>query len=279
MAREHDPVRMWRPEGTSSAVLLMRGFTRAYAVEPNGEYFIGVIGAHRMVATRTRKRYVVCPGELVVWDPSAAHRGDPADGAPWLGHLMVIELPALREMLRDGDSLRPDLEFPAPVIPDRALAANFLRLHRALSRPASALEHDTALAGWLQCLAARSPSTPRAAAERRRAAAGDPALRRACEYLDDNLATNTTLDELARAAGVGKFRLIRLFGAGLGVPPHRYQLAQRLRRARRLLERGEPVAGVAAATGFVDQSHLHRHFRRALGVTPGQYVARLHTGA
>jgi AraC-like DNA-binding protein len=275
MPRDRDPVRMWRPEGPSWPVLLMRGYTSAYAVEPNGEYFIGAIGAERMVATRERTRHVVRPGELVVWDPSAAHGGRPADGAPWLGHLMVIELRALREVLRDGAPLPADLEFPAPVIADGALTADFLRLHRELRRPGSALEHDTALAAWLQRLAGRSPSTSRAPAERRRAAAGDPALRRACEYLDDNLATNTTLDELARVAGVGKFRLIRLFGAGVGVPPHRYQLAQRLRLARRLLEHGEPIAAVAASTGFVDQSHLHRHFRRGLGVTPRQYVARL----
>jgi transcriptional regulator GlxA family with amidase domain len=58
------------------------------------------------------------------------------------------------------------------------------------------------------------------------------------------------------------------------MPPHRYLLAQRILRARRLLEAGEPIAAVAAATGFVDQSHLHRHFRRGLDVTPAQYAAR-----
>jgi AraC-like DNA-binding protein len=270
---------MWRPEGPSSRVLLMRGWTSAYAVEPNGEYFVGAIGGRRMVARRGGTRHVVRPGELVAWDPSAAHRGGPGDGGPWLGHLLVIELAALREVLRDGDPLPADLEFRSPVIADRALAADFVRLHGALARPASALEHDSRLTAWLQRLAARSQATQAAPPPPRpRAAARDPALRRACEYLDDNLAANTTLDELAGVAGVGKFRLIRLFRAGLGVPPHRYQLAQRLRRARRLLEHGETPAAAAAATGFVDQSHLHRHFRRGLGVTPSQYVARLRAG-
>jgi AraC-like DNA-binding protein len=274
MAPDVDPVRMWRPAG--SPVLLMRGLTNAYAVEPNGEYFIGVIARRAMAATRGAARHVVRPGELVAWDPSGAHRGRPADGGadPWLAHLLVIELPALREVLRDGDRLPPDIEFPAPVIADRSLAVDFVALHRLLTRPAGALEHDTALAAWLHRVAALSPATSRKTPDRR-VAMNDPALRRACEYLDDRLAENTTLDELARVAGVGKFRLIRLFRAGLGVPPHRYQLAQRLRLARRLLERGEPIASAAATAGFVDQSHMHRHFRRGLGVTPRQYVARL----
>jgi transcriptional regulator GlxA family with amidase domain len=56
-----------------------------------------------------------------------------------------------------------------------------------------------------------------------------------------------------------------------GLPPHALQLALRIRKARRLLESGESIADVAAATGFADQSHLHRHFQRSLGLTPGEY--------
>jgi transcriptional regulator GlxA family with amidase domain len=56
------------------------------------------------------------------------------------------------------------------------------------------------------------------------------------------------------------------------MPPHRFQLAYRIGTARRLLERGIPVAEVAVETGFVDQSHLHRHFRKTLGMTPARYA-------
>lgn len=41
------------------------------------------------------------------------------------------------------------------------------------------------------------------------------------------------------------------------------------------VEAGQPIAEAAAATGFADQSHLHRHFQRSLGVTPGEYRRRL----
>jgi AraC-like DNA-binding protein len=76
-------------------------------------------------------------------------------------------------------------------------------------------------------------------------------------------------------AGVGKFRLIRLFRAHTGLPPHALQVAHRVRTARRLLEAGETIAATAAAAGFADQSHLHRHFHRSLGLTPGEYQRRL----
>ena len=188
-------------------------------------------------------------------------------------HQLAVGQGEARDLLEAERGGVPVGRAGGPVVRDARLVAGFLALHRTLEAPASTLERDTALTEWLHDLAAHSPSSPRAVA-RRRAARDEPALRRALDHLGDSLTANPSLDELAAAAGTGRYRLTRLFRDGLGLPPHRYQIAQRVRLARRLLERGEPVASVAAATGFVDQSHFHRHFRRSLGVTPRQYVAR-----
>jgi AraC-like DNA-binding protein len=134
------------------------------------------------------------------------------------------------------------------------------------------LERQTRLTEWLSdVLHRRVPATAELRA--RRAARNDPALRAACELLADDPAVNVTLDALAAVAGVSRFRLTRLFRTGLGLPPHRYQVAQRVRLARALLEQGHAPGAAAALAGFTDQSHLHRHFRRALGITPGRYAA------
>jgi transcriptional regulator GlxA family with amidase domain len=93
-----------------------------------------------------------------------------------------------------------------------------------------------------------------------------------CEFLHDELANNVTLDELERAAGVSRHRLSRMFRTAYDMPPHRFQLAHRIRIARQMLERGVAISEVAQATGFFDQSHLHGHFRRTLGMTPASYA-------
>jgi AraC-like DNA-binding protein len=46
----------------------------------------------------------------------------------------------------------------------------------------------------------------------------------------------------------------------------------RVNRAREMLRRGEPISRVAFDTGFSDQSHLTRRFKRVVGVPPGQYA-------
>jgi AraC-like DNA-binding protein len=237
-------VRMWRHEG----VLLMHGATTGYSAEPRGEYVVGTIERGAMRARRGRRRWDMRPGDVSLWDPSAGHTGSGA----WTARVMVLEDPGPLA----------GREFPQPIRHDPALAARFARAHAALP----GLEGDVLLAECLHELAALGSPGP----EPR----DDPALRRARDHLHADLAANPSLDELARAAGVDKYRLIRLFRAATGMPPHRYLLAHRIRQARRLLEAGRPIADVAAATGFSDQSHLHRHFRRGLDLTPADYAAR-----
>ncbi len=256
-------VRVWR----AGAALCMRGATSSYAVDPNGEYVVGVVLAGGMEVRRGGERHRFGPGDVCAWDPSARHAGRPWNGEHWEARLIVLELPAIDAIVREPDEMGRDLAFPRPRVRDARLAQRFVALHAGLERPAWALERDVALSEWLTDLADRR-AEPLAA----RAARRDPALRRACELLGDDLAANLTLDQLAAAAGVSRHRLTRLFRAAYGLPPHRFALAQRVRAARRLLERGVAVADVAQQTGFFDQSHLHRHFRRTLGMTPARYA-------
>jgi len=264
---------MWRP-AAEERVLLMAGRTVGYAVEPRGEYVFGIVAGAPMRARRGRARYLVRPGELVAWDPSERHTGAAVDGHPWTSRLIVVEAADLRTLATDPESdPLADVAFPDPVISDAELASRFVRMHTAFEASATRLEREERLSEWLRAVIARTA----AARPRRRAlgAGDDRALRAACAYLADRPERNVGLDELAAAAGIGKFRLIRLFRERTGLPPHALQVAHRVRAARRLLEAGETPAAVAAATGFADQSHLHRHFRRSLGLTPGEYQRRL----
>ena len=265
-----EAVRVWRAD-VGTGVICMHGTTASYAVDPVGEYVVGMVLAGGMRVRRGGEVHRFGPGDVCAWDPSARHEGRPWRSERWEARLVVLELPDVRELVRDPEAAPSDVALASPRVRDRGLAQRFLELHAALERPAWRLERDTLLQEWLCALAAREDGVPAAP----RAARRDPALRRACELMGDDLARNVTLAELAAAAGVSRHRLTRLFRAAYGVPPHRFVLAQRIRAARRLLERGAAPAAVAAQTGFFDQSHLHRHFRRTLGMTPADYAAAL----
>ncbi len=99
------------------------------------------------------------------------------------------------------------------------------------------------------------------------------AVARALDYLEANYATAITLDDLAAHVHFSPFHLLRVFKQAIGLPPHAFLVGVRVRRAKELLALGVPPAEVAQRVGFADQSHLYRHFKRALGITPGQYIA------
>lgn len=91
------------------------------------------------------------------------------------------------------------------------------------------------------------------------------------DYLHDFMAQDVGLDELSRLAGLDRFRLTRQFRQAFGQTPHAYLVRLRLRAARALLAQGVAPVEVAARTGFADQSHLGRWFRRAWHMTPAAY--------
>ena len=80
------------------------------------------------------------------------------------------------------------------------------------------------------------------------------------------------LATLACRAGLSAFHFLRVFTRVLGVTPHQYLVAARLRRAAHLLANpARPVTDVAFEVGFGDLSHFVRTFRRAAGVSPGRF--------
>jgi AraC-like DNA-binding protein len=95
--------------------------------------------------------------------------------------------------------------------------------------------------------------------------------RRVCDYIEGHLDQKIRLDGLATLAGLSTDHFARAFHQSLGAPPHRYVLARRLEQVENMLrETQAPLSEIALATGFSDQSHLARHFRRWAGMTPRQ---------
>ena len=91
------------------------------------------------------------------------------------------------------------------------------------------------------------------------------------EYIASHYSEDISLETLSQLTHLSPYHLIRTFRAAVGIPPHAYLRQVRVQRAKTLLALGRPIADVALTTGFVDQSHLTRWFKRLWGVTPAQY--------
>jgi AraC-like DNA-binding protein len=155
------------------------------------------------------------------------------------------------------------------VIKDPGLAQGIRNLHHVLEQSSSRLERQSCfyeVMGRLLIKYAGNPPEVRPAGQERRA------VGKAADYINATLAENISLDQLSAHVGLSPFYFSRVFSKHMGLPPHAYRKQQRIHAAKQLLLGGMPIVQVAAETGFADQSHLTRHFKQIVGVTPGQYA-------
>ena len=102
---------------------------------------------------------------------------------------------------------------------------------------------------------------------------------RICEYIDSHLQENIGLEVLAELAQLSVHHFARAFRQSLGIPPHNYIVQRRVEHAHQLLRNTDrPLSEIAIEAGFTDQSHLARHFRTIIGVSPSLARHRFRTG-
>ena len=97
-------------------------------------------------------------------------------------------------------------------------------------------------------------------------------LRRVLAYVEERLAEDITVADLAKVACLSIFHFTRAFAATMGVPPHRYVSQRRLESAKAMIATGRAsLSEIAHDCRFSSQSSFTRAFRRATGMTPAEY--------
>jgi AraC family transcriptional regulator len=114
---------------------------------------------------------------------------------------------------------------------------------------------------------------PRRPARRRDGTLPRARLRAVTEFIEEHLDASPTLEQIAAIAHISPYHFARQFKAATGLPPHQYVIARRVERAKHLLQEGGDfsLAEVAVHAGFSDQSQFCQHFKRLVGVKPGQF--------
>jgi AraC-like DNA-binding protein len=167
--------------------------------------------------------------------------------------------------------------FSLPLVDDRDLTDQIVRVHQALSQPISQLEQQTLILDFLARLILRCAAAPICIAKLGKER---QPVERVRAYIAENYDREISLEELSRVANLSSFHLNRSFSKTFGMPPHAYQIQVRIIRAKRLLgkdwsitsRRGSANERVVSETGFASQSHFGLHFKRLVCITPKQYI-------
>ena len=239
-----------------------------YDKHSHAHFSIGAITGGHSHYLNQRSLQEVGPGSLVLMNPEEVHACNPIADQPWSYLMFYLDTDWLRSQQEEaglGSEFRP---FDMTASRDPLLYQGLQHLHHQLVQAPDPLAREVACHLFSRQLLARL--TPARWDDR-----PPQHLQRAAELMQDDSASPLSLSQLSTVAGLTPSHFVRAFSQHYGMTPHAYLLDRRIRHARTLLKQGQPLAEVALASGFADQAHFQRQFKRRVAATPGQYRTQL----
>lgn len=253
------------PSSGGIECLEARFLGRAFAPHRHDTYAVGItLSGVQTFRYRGTMRYCL-PGQCHVLHPDELHDGAAGSDAGFAYRIAYVD-PALIQQALGGA--------PLPFVADPVF--DLTGPQRILLRPIWQMQNPLDELGQVEAVVAFADILT---------AASGTALRPGTlplqvlwgvrERLADDPASWPSTAALERLSGLDRWTLARGFRAAFGTSPSRFRTMRQLDWARGLIACGVPLAEAAAGAGFADQSHLSRQFKRAYGLTPGQWAAAL----
>ncbi|WFE88225.1 AraC family transcriptional regulator [Roseibium porphyridii] len=210
------------------------------------------------------------PGQVIVIHPDELHDGG-AGNEQGLRYRMIYVPP---EKISDALAAGRDSGLPfvsSPVLTDIEFRQDLVEALSDIECEIGDLKRDCLLADLAACLKRHADNGK----SNRPAVLDHKALKECSDLMKECCDRDVTLADLEAIAQIDRYSLARQFRRAYGTSPHRYLVMRRLDRVKLKLQKGEKLADAAVGSGFSDQSHMNRHFKRAFGMSPGEW-RRLH---
>ena len=249
-------IRAWRPRLNGVVEVLHAHFTEhAYPMHAHDSWTLLIVddGAVRYDLDRHERGAY---GELVtLLPPHVPHNGCSTSSRGFRKRVLYL----------DPDQLPAGLigaSVDNSAFTDVPLRRMISELHRNIELPGADLAAESQLADITERLRGRlgHPVLP--------VRLDHSAAHQLRDLLEQHIVAGLSLQQAARVLHFHPAYLVRAFSSAFGMSPHQYLISRRVDLARRLILAGHPLWSVATGSGFYDQSHLVRHFKRILGVGP-----------
>jgi AraC-like DNA-binding protein len=267
-------IKFWCAPQFGGRVELSRGIgvTHVYPWHWHEEVQIWAIESGADILSFRGAEYMTPPGSLAFVPPGEVHCNRHVSPEGCTYRTLNLGPDLLLRAFRGLTMEQATFSLHQPFIVDPDLFRRFVATHARLEEQPSRLVSDVLLLRLLEEMLQRTSGLRRppegGGREERKA------VRRVKEYLVEAHARNVSLEDLGKLVNLSPYHLHRVFTREVGMPPHAFQTQVRISRARILLNEGKPLHMVASETGFADQSHFTREFKRYIGLTPGAYRSR-----
>jgi AraC-like DNA-binding protein len=263
-------LKFWRvPHVDNLELLHATNITHDYPAHMHEEYCVVLVLHGTEITTLRGRSYKARPGTLFFINADEVHSSRSIRSEYRVLKISPAALSRLSINLI-GRTLETPC-FSTSMVNDASIFHMLLSLHLKLEQNASALEQQSQFLSTLGLLILRQAECDFIPPAKKDLHCVD--LIR--DYLKSHYAENVSLAQLTSITNLNPFHLLRIFRNKVGVPPHEYQTQLRIAHARKLIRYGKSISEAAQETGFFDQSHLSRNFKRIVGVTPGHYLSHI----
>jgi AraC-like DNA-binding protein len=199
---------------------------------------------------------------VMLFNPEQTHDGNAYDKGG-IDYVMLYIKPTLMlEILR-----KKELRFATPILYDDNLAQCILALNHAIQNG-----KEESLCSELLFTLVHLVSNTEIVTDRR---TNNKFLKKAKEMMYCSLDHVLKLDDLCTEFGLSKYQFIREFKTLTGISPYQFFLNCKVERAKQSIERTKDIYAAVVDCGFVDLTHLNRHFKSVFGITAHEYRSQL----
>lgn len=228
-------------------------------------YAIGLTLTGVQTFTYRGEKRASMPGQVIVLHPDEEHDGGAGTEEGLRYRMLYVAPERIADVLSAAG--QPGLPFvPAPVVSDPRFRHDLVEALSDIDQEMGDLKRESLITDLADCLIRHSDrsTTSRTLLDWR-------GLKLCADHLKEHCAETIGMDLLEGLADMDRFTLSRQFRKAFGTSPHRYLVMRRLDLAKMRLLQGAALADAAIDSGFADQSHMTRHFKKAYGMTPGHW--------
>lgn len=245
--------------------------THAFTPHTHEGYVFAIVGAGLESFRYRGELHRLAPGYVSLLNPDEVHTGYAETDEGWVYRTCYPSTEIVASAVEAFSGIRKLPFFPQGTVYDPELAELMRRYHR-LAEGADDAAREAAFLEVVACAVTRYAD----GRFRPQSVGAEPGAVRAVKaYLEAHVSEAVPLGTLAVLTELSPYTLLRAFRRATGLTPHAYQLQRRVELAKAQLHAGTSLAHVAAQTGFFDQSHFGKHFKRIVGVTPKAFARGL----
>lgn len=235
----------------------------AYKPHFHSELSIGIIHSGETTLTIGNENYLFSKGDAIVIMPGVVHNCQPLDIDDWAFTMVYLNDPYREAFVK---KLGEDMKLGFSRL-DEEDFENIQKLSKTLQNNENDFTKEVEI---IDCL-----NTIIDSIEFRIEKDTDQEMEAVRAYIDGHFLEDISLDQLEMIFELDKFKLIRHFKKLYNTTPSAYQLQCKVNHSKHLMKAEQNLLAAALESGFYDQAHFTREFKKATGMTPNFYMQSL----